>query len=50
MGIHTYDDDEDDDMTRCRIHRDAALREAKEREKREGGWEGGKLAWRGRGW
>lgn len=23
-------------MTRCRIHRDAALREAKEREKREG--------------
>lgn len=42
MGIHTYDDDdEDDDMTRCRIHRDAALREAKEREKREGGWEGG---------
>lgn len=37
---YTYDDDEDDDMTRCRIHRDAALREAKEREKREGGWEG----------
>lgn len=53
MGIHTYDDDEDDDMTRCRIHRDAALREAKEREKSErGGWEGkgGKIAWRGRGW
>lgn len=44
---YTYDDDEDDDMTRCRIHRDAALREAKEREKREGGlgrgenWHGG---------
>lgn len=47
---YTYDADEDDDMTRCRIHRDAALREAKEREKREGGWEGGKLVWRGRGW
>lgn len=26
---YTYDDDEDDDMTRCRIHRDAALREAR---------------------
>lgn len=38
MGIHTYDDDdEDDDMTRCRIHRDAALREAKERERSERG-------------
>lgn len=33
---YTYDDDEDDDMTRCRIHRDAALREAREREAREG--------------
>lgn len=55
MGIHTYDDDEDDDhhdMTRCKIHRDAALREAKERERSERGLgrEGGKLAWRGRGW
>lgn len=28
---YTYDDDEDDDMTRCKIHRDAALREARER-------------------
>lgn len=26
---YTYDDDEDDDMTRCRIHRDATLREAR---------------------
>lgn len=44
---YTYDADEDDDMTRCRIHRDAALREAKEREKREGGWEGGKIVMAG---
>lgn len=48
---YTYDDDEDDDMTRCRIHRDAALREAKERERSERGvGKGEKLAWRGRGW
>lgn len=42
----TYDDDDDDhhDMTRCRIHRDAALREARYRERERGGWEGGKLA------
>lgn len=30
-------------MTRCKIHRDAALREAKEREKREGGLGRGKI-------
>lgn len=45
---YTYDEDDDHhDMTRCRIHRDAALREAKEREKREGGWEGGKIGMAG---
>lgn len=47
MGIHTYDDDEDDDMTRCRIHRDAALREAKEREARGRGGLGRGENWHG---
>lgn len=35
-------------MTRCRIHRDAALREARERERSERGvWEGGKIVMAG---
>lgn len=44
---YTYDDDEDDDMTRCRIHRDAALREARESERERGGWEGKGENWHG---
>lgn len=51
MGRYTYDDDDEDDdhhdMTRCRIHRDATLREAREREKREGGGKGRGENWHG---